>query len=168
MSGLHEPGRDPATGGVHSARADGAHPDPAAAAAATEAGRRAAPQSLGDIVKELTSDLSTLMRQELALAKAEAKREATRAGKGAGMLGGAGYAAGLVLLFLSFALMWALGDLFDHVGWGALVVAVLWGIVAAVLYFAGRKALAEVEPMPQTVDSVKHIPDALHTKEELR
>ena len=168
MSGLHEPGRDPATGGVHSARAEGAHPDPAAAAADTEAERRAATQSLGDIVQELTSDLSTLMRQELALAKAEAKREATRAGKGAGMLGGAGYAAGLVLLFLSFALMWALGDLFDHVGWGALVVAVLWGIVAAVLYFAGRKALAEVEPMPQTVDSVKHIPDALHTKEELR
>ena len=117
MSGLHEPGRDPATGGVHSARAEGAHPDPAAAAADTEAERRAATQSLGDIVKELTSDLSTLMRQELALAKAEAKREATRAGKGAGMLGGAGYAAGLVLLFLSFALMWALGDLFDHVGY---------------------------------------------------
>ena len=64
MSGLHEPGRDPATGGVHSARAEGAHPDPAAAAADTEAERRAATQSLGDIVKELTSDLSTLMRQE--------------------------------------------------------------------------------------------------------
>ncbi|WP_342384414.1 phage holin family protein [Agrococcus sp. KRD186] len=120
------------------------------------------------MVGELTSDLSTLMRQELTLAKAEAKQQATRAGKGAGMLGGAGYAAGLVLLFLSFALMWALGDLFGHIGWGALVVALLWAIIAAVLYFAGRRALATVEPMPETVDSVKHIPDALHTKEELR
>lgn len=168
MSGLHEPGRDPATGGAHSARAEGAHPDAAAAAADTEAEYRAATQSLGDLVSELTTDLSALMRQELALAKAEAKQQASRAGKGAGMLGGAGYAAGLVVLFLSFALMWALGDLFDHIGWGALVVAALWAIVAAVLYFAGRKALNKVEPMPQTVDSVKHIPDTLHTKEELR
>jgi hypothetical protein len=160
VSGLDAAGRDPA--------ARGAHVDPAVAAADTEAERRAASQSLGDLVSELTGDLSTLMRQELALAKAEAKEQATRAGKGAGMLGGAGYAAALVVLFLSLALMWALGDLLDHVGWGALIVAVLWAIVAAVLYFAGRKALAKVEPMPQTVDSVKHIPDALHTKEELR
>lgn len=156
MSGIDPAGRDPA------------HVDPAVAAADTEAERRAASQSLGDLVGELTSDLSTLMRQELALAKAEAKEQAARAGKGAGMLGGAGYAAMLVVLFLSLALMFALGDLFDHVGWGALVVGVLWAIVAAVLYFSGRKALSEVEPMPQTVDSVKHIPDALHTKEELR
>ena len=84
------------------------------------------------------------------------------------MLGGAGYAAMLVVLFLSLALMWALGDWLDHPGWGALIVAVLWAIVAAVLYVTGRKALKEVEPMPETVDSVKHIPDALHTKEESR
>ena len=142
--------------------------DPALAAAETPAEERAATQSLGDIVGDLMRDTSTLMRQEIALAKAEAKQQATRAGKGAGMLGGAGYAGHLVILFLSLTLMWALGDLFGHLAWGALVVAVIWAIVALVLYLQGRKALKQVEPMPETVDSVKQIPDALHTNEEHR
>lgn len=156
---------DPTTGmrGAHAA-----HEDPAVAAAETPAEERAASQSLGDIVGDLMRDTSTLMRQEIALAKAEAKEQATRAGKGAGMLGGAGYAAGLVILFLSLALMFALGDWLEHLGWGALIVGVLWAIVAAVLYTQGRKELAKVEPMPETVDSVKHIPDITHTKEENR
>jgi Flp pilus assembly protein TadB len=142
--------------------------DPAVLAADTPAEERAATQSLGDIVGDLTRDFSTLMRDELALAKAEATEQAKRAGKGAGMLGGAGYAGHLVILFLSLALMFALGDWLDHLGWGALIVAVIWGIVALVLYLQGRKALKQVEPMPETVDSVKHIPDALHTNEEHR
>ncbi|MCR8671579.1 phage holin family protein [Agrococcus sp. HG114] len=129
---------------------------------------RAASQSVGDIVGDLMRDISTLMREEIALAKAEAKEQASRAGKGVGMLGGAGYAGSMVLLFLSLALMFVLGDLTEHLGWGALIVAVIWGIVAAILYFSGRSALKEVEPMPETVDSVKQIPDALHTKEENR
>lgn len=148
--------------------AHAAHEDPAVAAAETPAEERAASQSLGDIVGDLMRDASTLMRQEIALAKAEAKQQATRAGKGAGMLGGAGYAAGLVILFLSLALMFALGDWLEHLGWGALIVGVLWAIVAGVLYMQGRKELAKVEPMPETVDSVKHIPDITHTKEENR
>lgn len=142
--------------------------DPAVIAADSPAEERAATQSLGDIVGDLTQDFSTLMRQEIALAKAEATQQAKHAGKGAGMLGGAGYAAGLVILFLSFALMWALGDLLDHVGWGALIVALLWAVVALVLFLLGRKALKQIEPMPETVDSVKHIPEALNTNEEQR
>ena len=142
--------------------------DPAVLAADTPAEERAASQSLGDIVGDLTRDFSTLMRDELALAKAEATEQAKHAGKGAGMLGGAGYAAGLVIFFLSFALMWALGDLLDQIAWGALIVAVIWAIVAFVLYSMGRKALKRVEPMPETVDSVKHIPEALTTNEEQR
>lgn len=144
------------------------HVDPAVAAATNDAERRAAGQSVGDIVGELMQDVSTLMRDEIALAKAEATEQAKRAGKSAGMLGGAGYAGHLVVVLLSFALAFALGDLFDHTAWGFVVVAVLWAVVALVLYLQGRKALAKVEPMPKTVDSVKHIPDALHTKEENR
>lgn len=142
--------------------------DPAVIAADTPAEERAATQSLGDIVGDLTHDFSTLMRQEIALAKAEATEQAKHAGKGAGMLGGAGYAAGLVILFLSFALMWALGDLLDHVAWGAVIVALIWAVVALVLFVLGRKALKQIEPMPETVDSVKHIPQALNTNEEQR
>ncbi len=64
----------------------------------TPSEQKAASTSLGDLIGEVTKDLSTLMRQELELAKAELKRSASRAGKGAGMLGGAGYAASMVLL----------------------------------------------------------------------
>ncbi|TLM80184.1 phage holin family protein, partial [Pseudarthrobacter sp. NamE2] len=66
-----------------------------------EAHQKADSTSLGDLLGEVTRDLSTLMRQELELAKAEAKQSATRAGKGGGMLAGAGVAGHFVLLFLS-------------------------------------------------------------------
>ena len=70
---------------------------------------KAANTSLGDLLGEVTRDLSTLIRQEMALAKAELKESAGKAAKGAGMLGGAAYGAGMAVLFLSIALWWALG-----------------------------------------------------------
>ena len=57
--------------------------------------------SVGQLISEVTSDLSKLMRQELELAKAEVKHEATKSGKALGMLGGAGFAGYMVALFLS-------------------------------------------------------------------
>jgi hypothetical protein len=113
-------------------------------------------QSLGDIVGRLTTDLSHLMRAELALAKAEAKDEVSHAGKGAGLLAGAGVAGQLVLVFASLALMFGLGH-WMHWGWAALVVAVLWAIVAAVLASSGRSNLRQAtsSPMQDTVDTLK-------------
>ena len=67
-------------------------------------------RSLGEVVSDLSTDLSTLMKQEVALAKAELKDEVTKVGKGAGMLGGAGFAGWFVLLFLSLALMFLLDN----------------------------------------------------------
>src|SRR5688572_6374159 len=64
--------------------------------------------SVGQLLGEVSKDLSTLMRQELELAKVELKVEAKKAGQGAGMFGAAGFAGYMVLLFLSFALWWAL------------------------------------------------------------
>ena len=52
--------------------------------------------------------------------------------------------------------------------WSAVIVAVIWGIVAAVLYFTGKKEIEEVEGMPQTVDTVKEIPETLKRNEENR
>ena len=124
--------------------------------------------SIGELVSDITSDLSTLMRQEVALAKAEAKDSAAKAGKGAGMLGGAGYAAHLMTLFLSITLWMALAYLFDDLAWSALVVAVLWGIIAAVLAVMGRKQLKKVQGMPQTTETAKRVPDALKGNEDPR
>ena len=121
-------------------------------------------RSLGDLISEVTQDLSTLMRQELELAKAELQQSASRAGKGAGMLGGAAVAGYFVLLFLSVALWWAIGSA-TGLGWSAVIVAVIWGIIAAVLYTAGRNSLKAVRGIPKTADTVKKIPDALKGNE---
>ena len=99
---------------------------------------KAANTSLGDLLGEVTRDLSTLIRQEMALAKAELKESAGKAAKGAGILGGAAYAAGMAVLFLSIALWWALSTLIGG-GWAGVVVAVLWAVIALILYTVGRK-----------------------------
>jgi len=117
-------------------------------------------RSLGELISEVTTDLSTLMRQELELAKAELQQTATRAGKGAGMLGGAAVAGYFVLLFVSVALWWAIGSA-TGLGWSAVIVAVIWAVIGAVLYAAGRRSLKTVRGLPRTTDTVKKIPDAL-------
>lgn len=117
--------------------------------------------SVGELIGNVTRDLSTLMRQELALAQAELRQEATKTGKAAGALSGAGVAAFLVALFLSLALWAGLSNVMDP-GWAALIVAVLWAIVAAVLYVTGRAKLREVHPKPErTVETLNSVPDAL-------
>lgn len=117
-------------------------------------------QSLGDLIGEVTRDFSTLMRQELELAKAELRESAKRGGKGVGMFGGAGVAGHFTLLFLSIALWWGLGELIGN-GWSALIVAVLWGIIAAILAVVGRKEMKSIRGMPQTVETAKKIPETL-------
>jgi hypothetical protein len=117
--------------------------------------------SVGELFGNVTRDLSTLMRQEFALAQAELKAEASKTGKAAGALGAAGFAGYMAVLFLSICLWWALGHLIGN-SWSALVVAAVWGIVGAVLYSSGRKKLREVNPTPErTVDTLKNVPDAL-------
>ena len=123
------------------------------------------PRSLGELVGEITADLSTLMRQEVELAKAEATQSAKRAGKGAGMFGGAGVAGHFVLLFLSISLWWALGDGMGH-GWSALVVAAIWAVIAAVLALAGRKEFAAIRGLDRTAETVKKIPNAVKGNEQ--
>ena len=121
---------------------------------------KAETSSLGELLGEVTRDMSTLMRQEVELAKVELKQSATRAGKGSGMLAGAGVAGHFVLLFLSLALWWALGNVMG-LGWSGVVVAIIWGIVAAVLAAKGRKELNAVRGMPQTAATLQEIPPTL-------
>jgi len=133
----------------------------------SEAHVKADNTSLGELLGEVTRDLSTLMRQEVELAKAELKDSASRAGKGGGMLAGAGVAGHFVLLFLSIALWYALGELMG-LGWSAVVVAVLWGIIAAILASMGRKELKTVKGMPQTTETLSEIPPTLKPGEVKR
>jgi hypothetical protein len=124
--------------------------------------------SVGELMGNVTRDLMTLLRQEIALAKAEVKVEAKKAGKATGMLGGAGFAGYMVLLFLSLALWWALANVMDQ-GWAALIVAVVWAVTGAVLYASGRRELRAINPTPErTVETVKQVPQAMKPTEEIR
>jgi hypothetical protein len=115
----------------------------------------------GELVKDLSTQVSTLVRQELELAKVELKAEAKKAGQGAGAFGAAGFAGYMVLMFLSFALWWALENVMDA-GLAALIVAVLWGVIGAVAFVMGRKKFAQVNPKPErTVETLQQVPGAL-------
>ncbi|OUE08061.1 hypothetical protein CMsap09_03850 [Clavibacter michiganensis] len=131
----------------------------------TPSEEKAATTSLGDLLGDVTKDVSTLMRQEIALAKAEIGDSAKKAGKGAGLLGGAGYAGIMAVLFLSLALMYALSYWFDDLAWAAVVVAVIWAVIGLVLYLQGRKQLKTVQGAPRTAESVKRIPEAMKRNE---
>lgn len=126
-------------------------------------------RSIGEIFSDLTANLSTLMRQEVALAKAELRDSATKAGKGAGFLAGAGVAGHMVLLFLSLGLWWLIANLLDsnepRFGWAFVIVAVIWAIIAGILAAVGKSALNKVEGVPRTTETVGQIPNALKGEE---
>ncbi|MBM7170035.1 phage holin family protein [Streptomyces sp. G44] len=133
-------------------------PDPVG----TDARHPAAPRSarsddpsIGDLLGEISTDLSQLVRDEIELAKAEIKQESTKAGKAFGMLGGAGYAGHLAVLLGSLTVIFALAHVMD-IAWAALIVTAVWAVVAAVLYSTGRKRLRTVNLKPeQTVETLK-------------
>lgn len=147
----------------------------------SDAEARAERESLGEMFKSLSTNLSTLIQQEMTLAKAELRqsaREASQsakdAGKGAGMLAGAGVAGHFVLLFLSLALMWALGNLVG-LGWSAVIVAVVWAVIAAILAAVGKKNLkkgrrelteATHDPVHHTRETLSEIPDTVKPSKE--
>lgn len=103
------------------------------------------PRSIGDIVGDIATDLSAMVRSELELAKTEAKAEVAKAGKGAGMFGGAAIAGYFALLFFSLFGMYLLAEAVD-VQWAALIVFAVWLAVAAVLGLLGRSQLKSINP----------------------
>jgi hypothetical protein len=110
----------------------------------------------GDLIKHLAGQTSTLVRQEIDLAKAEMSEKASVAGKGAGLLGGAAVAGLLAAGALTACLILALSEAIPD--WlAALVVALLMAAVAAVLALQGRNRIrAATPPVPeQTVETVK-------------
>ena len=112
-------------------------------------------RGIGELIQDLASQTSTLVRQEIQLAQAEVTQKGKTAGKGAGMLAAAGVFGLLSLIALTFALIWLLDKAMD--AWiAAVIVMALWAVVAAVLAKAGQKALQDATPpAPQTVETVK-------------
>ncbi|HEX5384088.1 MAG TPA: phage holin family protein [Propionibacteriaceae bacterium] len=122
-------------------------------------------KSIGEALGDVTRDLSVLVQQELALAKAEVRQTVNRAGQAAGMFAGAAIAAFLFVLFLSLALWEALSDSTGR-GWGAVIVAVIWLIAGVVLYLVARAEMKKVSGIPQTTETLSQVPNALKGQEE--
>jgi hypothetical protein len=122
-------------------------------------------KSIGEAISDVTRDLSILVQQELALAKAEVRQSATRAGQTAGMFAGAAIATFLFVLFLSLALWVAISDLTGP-GWAAFIVAVIWLVAAAVLFVVARGQMQKISGLSQTTETVRQVPNALKGHEE--
>ena len=118
--------------------------------------REARDRPIGELVKELAGQTSTLVRQEIQLAQAEISNKGKLAGRGAGMLAGAAVAGLLALIALTAVLIAAL-DTTMPLWLAALIVTVLWAAIGAVLAARGRKELQHAgPPVPeQTVETVK-------------
>jgi len=113
-----------------------------------------ADKSLGDLFGDLTGDLGRLFRQEVQLAKAEARDELKQAGKASAMLGGAGLAGWMTALFVSLALAWLL-DQGMNTALAFLIVGVVWAITGWILLQRGKRQLSQIEPLPQTAQTLK-------------
>jgi Flp pilus assembly protein TadB len=79
---------------------------------------------------------------------------------------GAALGGFFLLLFLSTALMWGLGQLLGSDGWAAVIVAAIWGIIALVLASMAKKEMQKIRGLPDTADTVGKIPNALKGQEE--
>jgi hypothetical protein len=112
--------------------------------------------STGELVKELSREVSQLVREEVALAKAEMTQKGKQAGIGAGMLSGAAV-LGLTAVGGSMATLILLLDLAMPAWLAALIVTVAYGAAAAVLALRGKQRLTDATPPTpeQTIESVK-------------
>ena len=120
--------------------------------------------SVGELIGAVSRDLSTLMRQELELAKVELRTEVADAGRATATLGGAVVAGHMVLLFLSVAAWWGMAEVMAA-GWAALLVAAVWAAIAIPLYLSARGRLRRLHLVPErTVQTLRNVPDALRER----
>jgi uncharacterized membrane protein YqjE len=110
----------------------------------------------GELLKDLSDHTTTLVKQEMELAKAELQEKGKQAGLGAGMFGGAGLFGLGAFAALTACLIAALDQVME-IWLAALVVAVAYAVIAAVLAMTGKQKVKQaVPPVPeQAKDSVK-------------
>lgn len=123
-------------------------------------------RSLGDLFAELANETSTLVRQEIQLAKTEVTQKATSAGKDIGYMAAGGAIAYIGAIVLAFAVVYALAELIPL--WvSALIVGLVIVGVGYLLIQRGLTALKKIDPTPrETIESLKE--DKEWAKEQTR
>jgi len=112
-------------------------------------------RSLGDLFAELSEETSTLIRQELQLAKAEMSQKVSQASRNVAFLAIGGLVAYVAFLALTAALIMALAELMA--GWlAALLVGLVMGLIGYFLIQKGLSELKQMTPVPErTVATIK-------------
>jgi membrane protein implicated in regulation of membrane protease activity len=111
--------------------------------------------TIGQLVATASRDLSSLVRSEIELARAELASGAKSAAAGGGMIGAAGFLGLIAFILLSIAAAFGLVALGLHPGWAFLIVAGVYLVVAAILVLVGRAALKRVGGPQRTVRSTQ-------------
>jgi fatty acid desaturase len=120
-------------------------------------------RSLGDLVGDLTSETSRLLRDHVDLAKQEIRTDMRDAARVAASLGAAAVVGVVALVALSLAAGWGLAEVMAP-GWAFLIVGGAWTVLAAVLGMAGKRKLDEMDPGPRaTIDEIKEDKQWLNT-----
>ena len=112
-------------------------------------------QTLGQLFAEASRDLSTLVHDEIELAKAEIRRDVKNGVTGGAMFGAAGFVAVLAVILLSIAAAYGLVAAGLHPGWAFLIVAGVYLLAAVVLALMGKRAVAKVGPPQRTIRTSK-------------
>ncbi|QEG41610.1 phage holin family protein [Roseimaritima ulvae] len=134
-------------------------PGPASRSQAAENDSR----SIADLIRELRDESTTLVREEISLAKTEMSEKASVVGRNAGMLVAGGAVAHLGLIFLLIALSYGLyvaigsAGLPVHALWIApLIVGLVVSIVGLSMFMKAKSTLADISPVPKrTIESLK-------------
>jgi len=112
-------------------------------------------RSLGELLSEMTSEVSQLFRAEIELAKTEAKEEAAKAARAGVMFGAGGFVGYLAVIMLSFAAAWGLATVIPD-GLAFLIIGIVYAAAAVVLFLLGRTRMQGFNPVPQeTVETLK-------------
>lgn len=119
--------------------------------------------TLGKLVMDAQRDISTLISQEIALAKSEIKVSVRHGGLGIGLFAGAAFLGLLAVIMLSVAIAyfihWNGSGLDLH--WAFLIVFGLYVLIAALLAFVGIKQVKQVKAPERAIEQGKQIPSAL-------
>ena len=107
---------------------------------------RTRPQEIGHTVAEISEKASLLVREEIALAKAEVTQKATKLGKGAAVAAVAGVLATLGLIFLLHTIAWALADVFGEAWLGFLIVTAVLFVLAGIAGLIGLRWIKKGAP----------------------
>lgn len=111
--------------------------------------------TVGQLFASVTRDMSSLVRSEIELAKAELREEARSAARGGAMLAVAAFLVVLGVILLSIAAAYGLVALGLHPALAFVIVAVVYLVVAAIVAFIGTKALKSIKPPERTIRAAK-------------